>query len=53
MRALSKIIKRDRDKFKIPRMVQDIAPILVVWKDGIFMVGKGMFSITLRFSDVN
>ena len=53
IRTLSNTIKQDNVRFKIPRMVQDIIPILVIWKDGITMEGKGKFSKTWVFCDIN
>ena len=53
IRTLSNTIKQDRVKYKIPRMVQDIFPMKIVWKDGIFMEEKGRFSVMIRFTDIN
>ena len=44
MRTLNKIFKLDKEKFKIPRCVQDIIPIKAIWEDGIFQVSKNKFS---------
>ena len=44
MRTLNKIFKLDKEKFKIPRSVQDIIPIKAIWEDGIFQVSKNKFS---------
>ena len=53
IRTLSNTIKQDRVRFKVPRMVQDIIPLTIIWKDGITMEGKGKFSKTWIFCDIN
>ena len=37
----------------IPTTVEDAVPILDVYEDGIFLVGRNLYSKTFRFSDVN
>ena len=37
IRTLSNTIKQDRVKFRIPKIVQDIFPMRIAFKDGIFM----------------
>ena len=53
IRTLSNTIKQDRVKFKIPKIVQDIFPIRIVFKDGIFLEENGLFSVMLKFEDIN
>ena len=53
IRTLANTMKQDNVRFRIPRMVQDIFPILFIWKDGITMEGKGKFSKTWVFYDIN
>nr|MBQ4453675.1 ATP-binding protein [Clostridia bacterium] len=53
IKTLSNTIKQDNVRFKIPRMVQDIIPVKIIWKDGIFMEEKGKFSKMYRFEDIN
>ena len=36
IRTLSNIIKQDKEKFVIPKSVQQAIPIQTIWKDGIF-----------------
>lgn len=45
-------MKQDREKFKVPRSVQDALPIQRIWADGIFQQGT-KYSKTIRFSDIN
>lgn len=53
IKSLITLFKRDRDKFSIPRKVQDIIGIQCVWRDGIMRVGKELYSKTFMFSDIN
>ena len=53
MKILNKLFKQDKEKFVIPRNVQDIIPIKTLWEDGIFLVGKNKYSKCYRFSDIN
>ena len=52
IKTLQTILKQDREKFAIPRSVQDAIPIRQIWSDGIFQCGS-KFSKTIRFSDIN
>ena len=52
IKTLSKAQKMEREKFRIPRSVQDAIPIRRLWPDGIFQFGS-KFSKTIRFSDIN
>ena len=45
--------KLEQEKFVIPKTVQNVIPIKAVYKDGIFLVGKNMYSKTFLFTDVN
>ena len=53
MKTLSKLFQQDRERFAVPRSVQNVIPIKTIWDDGIFMVGAGKFSKTFRFEDIN
>lgn len=53
MRTLNKIFKQDREKFFIPRGVQDAIPVKTIWEDGIFLVGKNKYSKCYKFTDIN
>lgn len=52
IKTLHNVLKRDREKFTIPKTVQDIIPVKTIWSDGIFKVGN-LFSKTFQFSDIN
>ena len=53
LKTLKKIFKLDKEKFKVPRSVQDIIPIKTIWEDGIFLVGKNKYSKSFKFIDIN
>ena len=46
-------MKQDKEKFKIPRGVQDVIPIRSMWKNGTFLVGNNKYSKTFQFTDIN
>ena len=52
IKTLSQTLKQDKEKFKVPRSVQQAIPIRKIWPDGIFLTGN-KFSKTYRFSDIN
>ena len=40
MKSIRSILMQDKERYKIPKRVQDAIPIKKVWTDGIFMVGN-------------
>ena len=52
MKSIRSILMQDKERYKIPKRVQDVIPIKRVWTDGIFMVGN-KFSKTWKFTDIN
>ena len=52
IKTLSKAQKIEREKFRIPRSVQDAIPIRRIFADGIFQVGN-QYSKTWSFTDIN
>lgn len=53
IKTLKKIFKLDKEKFKVPKSVQDIIPVKAIWEDGIFLVGKNKYSKSFKFLDIN
>ena len=53
IKTLAKLLKRDKEKFVIPKGVQDVIPIKAIYEDGIFKVGKDKYSKTFKFTDIN
>ena len=52
IKTLVKATKLEKEKFTIPKSVQDAIPIQRIWPDGIFQVGS-RFSKTFSFTDIN
>ena len=52
VKTLSKATKLEKEKFTIPKSVQDAIPIQRIWQDGIFQIGS-RFSKTFSFTDIN
>lgn len=52
MKTISKVLKQDKEKYKMPRRVQDLIPIKCIWNDGIFKVGN-RFTKSYKFTDIN
>ncbi len=53
MKTLNKIFKQDKERFVVPKSVQDAIPVKTIWEDGIFLVGKNKYSKCYKFSDIN
>ena len=53
IKTLNNIFKQDKERFVVPKSVQQAIPIQTVWENGIFKVGRNKFSRTYRFTDVN
>ena len=52
-KTLRTIYRQEKEKFRIPRSVQQTIPIRGIWEDGIFRVGKDRYSKTFKFTDIN
>ena len=53
LRTLKNLFKQDREKFVVPKSVQNIIPIKTIWEDGIFLVGRNKYAKTFKFEDIN
>lgn len=53
IKTLRKLMKQEKEKFNIPRSVQQAIPVRRIWRDGIFLTGFNKFSKTYKFSDIN
>ena len=40
IKSIRTIMKQDKERYKVPRKVQDVIPIKRIWPDGIFQVGN-------------
>ncbi len=53
IKTLRNLFKQDKEKFIVPKGVQDVIPITAIYDDGIFQIGKDKFTKTFKFSDIN
>ena len=53
IKTLTNVLKQDKEKFEVPRKVQDLIPVDTIWPDGILLTGKNKFSKMYRFTDIN
>ena len=51
--TIRRLLSRDKEKYRVPRKVQDIIPVKAIWPDGIFLTGKNRYSMLLVFTDIN
>ena len=52
LKTLSNLLKQDKEKYRVPRRVQDVIPIKRIWNDGIFLVGN-KYTKSFCFTDIN
>ncbi|CAM3280979.1 MULTISPECIES: VirB4-like conjugal transfer ATPase, CD1110 family [Paenibacillus] len=52
IKTLKRILSQDKERFIVPKGVQQAIPIRAIWPDGIFLVGN-KFSRSFRFEDIN
>ena len=52
IKSLKSINSQGKEKFQMPRSVQDLIPIQTLYRDGTFKVGN-RFSKTFKFTDIN
>ena len=52
IKTLSQALKMDKERFRVPKSVQQAVPIRRIWPDGIFQVGN-KYSKSFRFTDIN
>jgi len=52
IKTLKTLFNQDKEKFIIPKSVQQAIPITAVYEDGIFLLGK-KYSKSFRFDDIN
>ena len=53
IKTMMTMMKQDKEKFVVPKGVQDVIPIKAIYDDGIFKVSKDKYSKTFKFSDIN
>ena len=52
IKTLQRILKQDKERFVVPKGVQQAIPIRSIWPDGIFRMGN-KYSKSFRFEDIN
>ena len=53
IKTLRTLFKQDKEKFVMPKSVQNVIPIYTIWEDGIFLVGRNKYAKTFKFEDIN
>lgn len=53
IKTLNNLFKQDKEKFIVPKSVQQAIPIQGIWDDGIFLVGRNKYAKTFKFTDIN
>ena len=44
IKTLSILLKQDKERFVVPKGVQDVIPVKAIYDDGIFQVGRDKFT---------
>ena len=52
MRYFQKIMRQDKERFVVPKSVQQTIPIQRIWQDGLFYTGN-KYSKSWQFTDIN
>ena len=52
MKSIKTILSQDKERYTVPKKVQDVIQIRRIWPDGIFQVGS-KFVKSWKFSDIN
>ena len=52
IKSIKSILTTDKEKYKVPKKVQDVIPIKRIWPDGILLVGS-KFVKSWKFTDIN
>ena len=53
MKTIKNLFLQEKEKYKVPKGVQDTVPIKAIFEDGIFLVGKNKYSKSFLFTDIN
>lgn len=53
MKTMKTLFKQDKEKFVVPKGVQDILPVKAIYTDGIFQVGANKYAKSYKFEDIN
>ncbi len=53
IKSLKNLFRQDKERFIVPKSVQQAIPISCIWEDGIFLVGRNKYARTFKFTDIN
>lgn len=53
IKTLSNLFKQNKEKFVVPKGVQDCIPICAIYDDGIFRVGRDKYSKAFKSTYIN
>ncbi len=53
IKTLRNLFQQDKERFIVPKSVQQAIPISCIWEDGIFLVGRNKYARTFKFTDIN
>ena len=53
IKTLKNLFQQDKERFVVPKSVQQAIPISCIWEDGIFLVGRNKYARTFKFTDIN
>ena len=53
IKTLRQLFKQDKEKFVVPKGVQDVIPVTAIYDDGIFRYSKDKYSKSFKFTDIN
>jgi type IV secretory pathway VirB4 component len=53
IKTLKNLFQQDKERFVVPKSVQQAIPIQCIWEDGIFLVGRNKYAKTFKFTDIN
>lgn len=52
IKTLNILLKQDKERFVVPKGVQDVIPVKAIYDDGIFQVGRDKFTRSFKFTDI-
>lgn len=53
IKTLKNLFRQDKERFVVPKSVQQAIPISCIWENGIFLVGRNKYARTFKFTDIN
>ena len=53
IKTLRTVFKQDKERFDVPKGVQDFLPVRSIYEDGIFKVGANKYAKSYKFEDIN